>query len=318
MSSFGKVAVLMGGLSAEREVSLRSGAAVLTALQRQNIDAHGVDVGHDIVSVLLDGQFDCAFIALHGRRGEDGVIQGVLETLNIPYTGSGVLGSALSMDKVRSKQVWQTAGLPTPAFAVLNDDSDWSAVVDELGLPLAVKPVHEGSSLGATRVEHLKNLEPAWRNAAEFDATVMAEPWIIGEEYTVGILDGEALPVIRLETPREFYDYEAKYNTDDTRYHCPSGLSAADEQQFQALALSAFTALGATGWGRIDFMLDKNGAPWLLENNTVPGLTDHSLVPMAAQAAGIDFDELILRVLSAAMVSAVTVSDSAEEVGNGC
>ncbi len=318
MSSFGKVAVLMGGLSAEREVSLRSGAAVLTALQRQNIDAHGVDVGHDIVSVLLDGQFDCAFIALHGRRGEDGVIQGVLETLNIPYTGSGVLGSALSMDKVRSKQVWQAAGLPTPAFAVLNDDSDWSAVIDELGLPLAVKPVHEGSSLGATRVEHLKNLEPAWRNAMEFDATVMAEPWIIGEEYTVGILDGEALPVIRLETPREFYDYEAKYNTDDTRYHCPSGLSAADEQQFQALALSAFTALGATGWGRIDFMLDKNGAPWLLENNTVPGLTDHSLVPMAAQAAGIDFDELILRVLSAARVSAVTVPDSEGEVGNGC
>ncbi|NOX91436.1 MAG: D-alanine--D-alanine ligase [Gammaproteobacteria bacterium] len=313
MSSVGKVAVLMGGLSAERDVSLRSGVAVLAALQRQNIDAHGVDVGHDIVSVLLDGRFDCAFIALHGRRGEDGVIQGVLETLNIPYTGSGVLGSALSMDKIRSKQVWQAAGLPTPAFAVLNDDSDWSAVVDELGLPLAVKPVHEGSSLGATCVQQQEGLEPAWRSAVEFDAAVMAEPWIIGEEYTVGILDGEALPVIRLETPREFYDYEAKYNADDTRYHCPSGLPAADEQQFQALALSAFTALGAKGWGRIDFMLDKKNEPWLLENNTVPGLTDHSLVPMAARAAGIDFDELILRILAA-----TAGLGSAEEVAHGC
>ncbi len=313
MNHFGKVAVLMGGLSAEREISLHSGAAVLAALQRQNIDAHGVDVRHDIVSVLLDGCFDCAFIALHGRRGEDGVIQGVLEMLNIPYTGSGVLGSALSMDKVRSKQVWQAAGLPTPDFAVLNDDSDWSAVVDELGLPLAVKPVHEGSSLGATCVQHLEDLEPAWRRAVEFDAAVMAEPWVIGEEYTVGILGGEALPVICLQTPREFYDYEAKYNTDDTQYHCPSGLSAADEQQFQTLALNAFTALGATGWGRIDFMLDKKGEAWLLENNTVPGLTDHSLVPMAAQAAGIDFDELILRILSVE-----ARSDSPEGVGHGC
>ncbi len=312
-AEFGKVAVLMGGLSAEREVSLRSGAAVLIALQRQNIDAHSVDVGQDIVSVLLEGRFDCAFIALHGRRGEDGVIQGVLETLNIPYTGSGVLGSALSMDKVRSKQVWQAAGLPTPAFAVLNDDSDWAAVVNELGLPLAVKPVHEGSSLGATRVEHLENLQPAWRAAVAFDAAVMAEPWVIGEEYTVGILDGEALPVIRLETSREFYDYDAKYNADDTQYHCPSGLPAADELQFQALALNAFNALGATGWGRIDFMLDKKGEPWLLENNTVPGLTDHSLVPMAAQAADMGFDELVLRILSA-----TAMPDSLEEVDHGC
>jgi len=310
---FGKVAVLMGGLSAEREVSLRSGAAVLVALQRQNVDAHGVDVGHDIVSVLLNGQFDRAFIALHGRRGEDGVIQGMLETLNIPYTGSGVLGSALSMDKVRSKQVWQAAELPTPAFVVLDNNCDWSAVVDELGLPLAVKPVHEGSSLGATCVRRPEDLEPAWRNAAEFDARVMAEPWVTGEEYTIGILGGEVLPVIRLETPREFYDYEAKYNTDDTRYHCPSGLSATDEQRFQVLASSAFTALGAAGWGRIDFILDKQGEPWLLENNTVPGLTDHSLIPMAAQAAGMSFDELVLRILLA-----TSVSDSPEGVGHGC
>ena len=310
---YGKVAVLMGGLSAEREISLRSGAAVLAALQRQGVDAHGVDVGRDIVEVLLAGRFDCAFIALHGRRGEDGVIQGVLETLNIPYTGSGVLGSALSMDKILSKQVWQAAELPTPAFILLDGDSDWSAVVAELGLPLAVKPAHEGSSLGTTRVERAEDVQPAWAKAAEFDAAVMAEPWVIGEEYTVAILGDEALPVIRLETPREFYDYLAKYQADDTRYHCPSGLDAAQEKELQALALDAFRALGAAGWGRIDVMLDENGKPWLLENNTVPGLTDHSLVPMAAQAAGIGFDELVLRILSAS-----GATGPGEEVGDGC
>jgi D-alanine-D-alanine ligase len=313
MSDFGKVAVLMGGLSAEREISLQSGAAVLAALQRQGVDAHGVDVGRDIVTVLLAGNFDCAFIALHGRRGEDGVMQGLLETLDIPYTGSGVLGSALSMDKVRSKQVWQAAGLPTPAFAVLNDDSDWSAVVNALGLPLAVKPAHEGSSLGTTRVEKLEDLHPAWAAAAEFDAVVMAEPWVIGEEYTVAILGDEALPVIRLETPREFYDFLAKYKTNDTSYHCPAGLDAEQEVELQKLSVQAFKALGTTGWGRIDLMLDKDGKPWLLENNTVPGLTDHSLVPMAAKAAGISFDELIVRVLSA-----TGVSGSNEDVGHGC
>ncbi len=312
-TEFGKVAVLMGGLSAEREISLQSGAAVFAALQRQGVDAHGVDVGRDIVSVLQAGQFDCAFIALHGRRGEDGVIQGVLETLNIPYTGSGVLGSALSMDKVRSKQVWRAAHTPTPAFNTLNDDSDWAAIADELGLPLAVKPAHEGSSLGTTRVERLEDFKLAWSDAAEFDEVVMAEPWVIGEEYTVGILGDEALPVIRLETPREFYDYLAKYKANDTSYHCPSGLDAARENDIQALCLKAFKALGASGWGRIDLMLDKEGSPWLLENNTVPGLTDHSLVPMAAKAAGISFDELIVRILSAR-----GVSGSNEDVGHGC
>ena len=310
---FGKVAVLMGGLSAEREVSMRSGAAVLQALQQRGVDAHGVDVGRDIVSVLLQGQFDCAFIALHGRGGEDGVIQGVLETLNIPYTGSGVLGSALSMDKLRSKQVWQAAGLPTPAFMRLTADSDWAAVIEELGLPLAVKPAHEGSSLGATRVTNGADLEPAWQTAAEFDAEVIAEPWILGEEYTVAILGGEALPMIRLETPREFYDYQAKYQADDTRYHCPCGLDADTEQRLQSLALQAFAALGASGWGRIDLMLDGRGDPWLLENNTVPGLTDHSLVPMAAKAAGIAFDELILRILSDTGAAGLS-----EDVGHGC
>ena len=315
-AAFGKVAVLMGGLSAEREVSLKSGAAVLESLQRQGVDAHGVDVGRDIASVLLEGEFDCAFIALHGRRGEDGVMQGLLETLNIPFTGSGVLGSALSMDKVRSKQVWLSAGLPTPKFVQLHEATDWNAVVADLGLPLAVKPVHEGSSLGAARVENAAGLEPAWREAVAFDAAVMAEPWIMGEEYTVGILADEALPVIRLETPREFYDYQAKYKADDTRYHCPAGLDAETEKAMQTLALQAFNALGATGWGRIDLMLDADGKPWLLENNTVPGLTDHSLVPMAAKAAGIEFDELVLRILSATSVSGV--SDVMGEISHGC
>lgn len=315
-AAFGKVAVLMGGLSAEREVSLKSGAAVLAALHRQGVDAHAVDVGRDIVPVLLEGKFDCAFIALHGRHGEDGVMQGLLETLNIPFTGSGVLGSALSMDKVRSKQIWQSMGLPTPDFALLNEESDWASVVETLGLPIAVKPAREGSSLGAARVEKATDLEPAWREAVGFDDAVLAEPWVIGEEYTVGILGNEALPVIRLETSREFYDFHAKYKADDTRYHCPAGLDAETEKAFQALALEAFKALGATGWGRIDLMLDGDGQPWLLENNTVPGLTDHSLVPMAAKAAGIEFDELILRILSA--TSASGTSDVMGEISHGC
>lgn len=315
-AAFGKVAVLMGGLSAEREVSLKSGAAVLAALHRQGVDAHAVDVGRNIVAVLLKGKFDCAFIALHGRHGEDGVMQGLLETLNIPFTGSGVLGSALSMDKVRSKQIWQSMGLPTPDFALLNEESDWESVVEALGLPIAVKPAREGSSLGAARVENAADLEPAWREAVAFDDAVLAEPWVIGEEYTVGILGGEALPVIRLQTSREFYDFHAKYQADDTRYHCPAGLDVATEKAFQVLALKAFKALGATGWGRIDIMVDGDGQPWLLENNTVPGLTDHSLVPMAAKAAGIEFDELILRILSA--TSASGESDVMGEISHGC
>lgn len=315
-AAFGKVAVLMGGLSAEREISLQSGAAVLAALQRQGVDAHGVDVGRDIAAVLLEAKFDCAFIALHGRRGEDGVMQGLLESLNIPFTGSGVLGSALSMDKVRSKQVWQAAGLPTPKFALLHENTDWRAIVDLLGLPLAVKPVHEGSSLGAARVESVDDLQAAWEAAVAFDAAVMVEPWVVGEEYTVGILANEALPVIRLETPREFYDFQAKYKANDTRYHCPAGLDAETEKRMQSLALTAFNALGASGWGRIDLMVDGEGQSWLLENNTVPGMTDHSLVPMAAKSAGIEFDELVLRILSATSVSGV--SDVMGEISHGC
>jgi len=302
-TDMGKVAVLMGGLSAEREVSLKSGAAVLSALQNKNVDAHGVDVGENIIEILQAENFDRAFIVLHGRGGEDGVVQAVLETLKIPFTGSGVLGSTLCMDKIKSKQVWHAAGLSTPHFVVLNEQTRWSEVTAELGLPIAVKPVREGSSLGTTRVEHSDNLEAAWRVAAKFD-DVMAEPWIKGDEYTVAILAGEALPVIRLDTPREFYDYAAKYEANDTSYHCPCGLDAKTEQRIQNLALRAFDALGARAWGRVDLMINEKGQPWLLENNTVPGMTDHSLVPMAAKEAGIEFDELVWRILCDAQLEA--------------
>ena len=299
----GKVAVLMGGLSAEREVSLKSGAAVLSALQQKNVDAHGIDVGENIIEILQAEKFDRAFIILHGRGGEDGVIQAVLETLKIPFTGSGVLGSALCMDKIKSKQVWHATGLLTPHSVILDEQTQWSEVVAELGLPIAVKPVREGSSLGTTRVEYSDNLEAAWRVAAEFD-DVMAEPWINGDEYTVAILAGEALPVIRLDTPREFYDYAAKYEANDTSYHCPCGLDAKTEQRIQNLALRAFEALGARAWGRVDLIINEKGQPWLLENNTVPGMTDHSLVPMAAKEAGIEFDELVWRILCDAQLEA--------------
>jgi len=297
MSRFGKVAVLMGGRSAEREVSLRSGGAVVAALRRQRVDAHPIDTGNEYLGQLARGGFSCAFIALHGRGGEDGTIQGALELLGLPYTGSGVLASALGMDKVRSKQLWRGVGLPTPAFRVMRDEGDTEAALDELGLPLMIKPVREGSSLGATRVAEKDQLAAAFREAAALDKEVLAERWIQGKELTVSILDGEALPAIGLETPRGFYDYAAKYQANDTRYLLPSGLPAAREQELQALSLAAFEALGASGWGRVDLMLDQAGAPWLLEINTVPGLTDHSLVPMAAKAAGIDFDALVLRIL---------------------
>jgi D-alanine-D-alanine ligase len=296
----GKVAVLMGGTSAEREVSLKSGAAVLTALQAAGVDAHGVDVGGDVAQVLQMGAYDRAFIALHGRGGEDGVIQGLLNALAIPFTGSGVLGSALSMDKVRSKQIWQAVGLPTLPFVVIRDAAQCKGVASGLGLPIAIKPAREGSSIGTTKVVKAEDLEPAWREAAKFDDVVMAEPWIEGGEYTVAIIQGKALPVIRLETPHAFYDYAAKYETDDTQYHCPCGLDADFEASLQAMAVKAFAALGASVWGRVDFMLDEKSQPWLLENNTVPGLTDHSLVPMAAKAAGVSFTDLVINILSAA------------------
>jgi D-alanine-D-alanine ligase len=296
----GKVAVLLGGQSAEREISLLSGQAVLGALSRRGVDAHALDAGPDVYQVLKAEAFDRVFIALHGRGGEDGSIQGALEILGLPYTGSGVLGSALGMDKYRSKLAWRGAGLPTPEWVLLQREADLAAA-ERLGFPLMMKPVHEGSSIGMTRVEGPAQLLQAWRCAAEYDPEVLAERWIDGAEYTAGILEDEVFPLIRLETPRQFYDYEAKYHSDSTRYLCPCGLPVAVERQLQQLALRAFRALGASGWGRVDFFLDAAQNPWLIEINTVPGMTDHSLVPMAAKARGMEFDELVWRILQTSL-----------------
>lgn len=297
---FGKVAVLLGGDAAEREISLKSGAAVLAALQRQGVDAHPIDPDATLLERLRAGAFDRAFIILHGRGGEDGQVQGALQTIRLPYTGSGVLGSALGMDKYRCKLVWSGCGLPTADYVLLRDAADLPAAA-ELGFPLMIKPVHEGSSIGMARVESTDELERAWRNAAEYDALVLAERWIQGAEYTCAILGREALPLIRLETPHAFYDFEAKYRADSTRYHCPCGLDAADEARLRQLALDAFDAVGASGWGRVDLMVDDSGRPFLLEINTVPGMTDHSLVPMAARVAGIDFDALVWKILETSL-----------------
>ena len=299
---YGKVAVLMGGSSAEREISLTSGAASLQALQSAGVDAWGVDTADDnLYDTLVKGGYARAFIALHGRGGEDGVIQGMLETIGIPYTGSHVLGSALGMDKLRTKQVWRSAGIRTPDFAVLTDSASVDAVKETLQYPLIIKPAHEGSSIGISKVESADMLPDAWRQASRFDDTVLAEQWIDGSEYTAGILRDEVLPLIRLETPNSFYDYEAKYEADTTRYLIPCGLEADREAGLQEDALQAFRAVGAGGWGRVDFMLDKSAKPWFIEINTVPGLTDHSLVPMAAQAAGTDFGELVCRILDTSL-----------------
>lgn len=298
--AFGKVAVLLGGWSAEREVSLKSGAAVLAALRRGGIDAHGIDVGADVLRVLASGGFDRAFIVLHGRGGEDGVIQGALETLGLPYTGSGVLGSAIGMDKLRSKQLWLGAGLPTPDYHLLRTEADL-VTAERLGFPLMVKPSTEGSSIGATKVANAAELLAAWTDAVRFGPDVLAERWVQGREYTAAILGRQVLPLIRLETPRTFYDYEAKYQADSTRYHIPCGLDEAQERTLQDLSADAFAVLGCTGWGRVDFMIDEDDRPWLLEVNTVPGMTDHSLVPMAAKAAGLDFSALCWRILETSL-----------------
>ena len=300
--AYGKVVVLMGGCSAEREISLRSGTAVLQALQVAGIDAHGVDAADEqLHDTLVKGGFSRAFIALHGRGGEDGVIQGLLESTGLPYTGSGVLGSALGMDKLRTKQVWQSAGLPSPGFTVLSSAADVVRVQDRLQYPVIVKPSHEGSSIGITKVDAADGLMTAWRLASQYDECVLAEQWVAGMEYTAGILGDEVLPLIGLETPNTFYDYAAKYEVDTTRYLIPCGLPAAQETELQAMSLAAFAAVGAAGWGRVDFMLDTDGQPWLIEVNTVPGLTDHSLVPMAASAAGIDFGDLVCRILDSSL-----------------
>jgi D-alanine-D-alanine ligase len=298
--TYGKVAVLMGGCSAERGISLLSGAAVLRTLADAGIDARGVDTADEqFLDILMTGGFKQAFIALHGRGGEDGVIQGLLESIGLPYTGSGVLGSALGMDKLRTKQVWQSAGLPTPGFAVLASAADVARIRGSLQYPVIVKPAHEGSSIGITKVDDPGGLLAAWELAAGYDDDVLAEQWIEGVEYTAAVLGDEALPLICLETPNAFYDYAAKYEADTTRYLIPCGLPDAREAELQALSLAAFAAIGASGWGRVDFMLDTAGQAWLIEVNTVPGLTDHSLVPMAARATGIDFARLVCRILDA-------------------
>lgn len=298
---YGKVAVLMGGLSAEREVSLKSGGAVLAALQKQGVDAHGIDAGKDVLQVLARGQYERAFIALHGRWGEDGVIQGALEVLGIPYTGSGVLGSALGMDKLRCKQLWVGCGIATPEFAVYTTEQELAAIAQRLAYPLFVKPAHEGSSIGIGKASDLDGLRRACAEAARYDGTVLIERCIVGQEVTAGILGERELPLIRLETPRAFYDYEAKYLLDSTRYLCPSGLTPQQESRVQALARRAFNAVGCRGWGRVDFMLDEDGNPYVLEINTVPGMTDHSLVPMAARQAGLSFEQLVMRILEISM-----------------
>ncbi len=298
VKDFGKVAVLFGGSSAEREVSLNSGSRVLAALKRQGVDAHPFDPAERALDELR--AYDRVFIALHGRHGEDGTIQGVLELMGIPYTGSGVMASALGMDKWRTKLLWKAAGLPVPDYALLNADSDFAEVEEELGLPLFVKPACEGSSIGITMVKRPGDLAAAYALAAQYDPLVIAERGILGGEYTVGILGDQVLPIIKIEPATEFYDYEAKYNRDDTQYRCPCGLPEAQELRIREQALEAFRVLGGRGWGRVDFLMDEAGHPHFLEVNTSPGMTDHSLVPMAARVAGIDYDALVLRVLALA------------------
>ncbi len=297
-ANFGRVAVLFGGTSFEREISLLSGQAVLAALQEAGVDAEAFDPAERNICDVK--HYDRAFIVLHGRGGEDGTIQGALELLNVSYTGSGVLASALGMDKTRTKQLWLGCGLPTPEYVRLTANTNFSQVVSDLGLPIMVKPAHEGSSIGMRKVESVNDLQPAYEFAAQYDSEIIAERWVTGREYTVVILGDKALPVIRLQPHQShgFYDFDAKYKANDTQYLCPCGLSADDEQKLQALALAAFEAVGASGWGRIDAMQDEQGSFWLLEVNTVPGMTDHSLVPMAARAAGLDFQALVLAILA--------------------
>lgn len=294
---FGRVAVLMGGSAAERKISLKSGAAVFAALQRKGVNAIAIDISESSIDALAGQQIDRVFNIIHGRGGEDGVLQAVLDVMKIPYTGCGILASALSMDKLRTKLCWLGYGLPTPKWHLLKSTADLDFCIERLGFPVIVKPAQEGSSIGMSKANNRHELAKALAVAAEFNCDVYAESWVVGKEYTIGFLKGKALPVIRLETPNAFYDYEAKYNATTTQYHCPSGLSPDKEQQLQELAVQASDVIGVRGWARVDAFIDDSGNPQLIEINTVPGMTDHSLVPMAAKQAGIGFDELVWQVL---------------------
>ena len=302
-TGFGKVAVLLGGRSAEREISLMSGNGVLEALRAKGVDAHPFDPAErDLFDLQREGFARC-FIALHGRGGEDGTVQGALEVLGLPYTGSGVLGSAVAMDKWRTKMIWLGNGLPTPRYRILAANDDWNAIAQELALPLIVKPANEGSTLGLTKVTSVTQLPAAYQlAAAKYRDLALAEQFIDGPEYTAGIVADAPLPLIRIEAPQGNYDYQNKYFTDDTKYHCPSGLPSEKEEALQALALKAFRVVGCSGWGRVDLMLNRRGRPFLLEVNTVPGMTGHSLVPKAARAVGMSYEDLCLRILEAAHV----------------
>jgi len=297
LNKYGKVAVLMGGMSGERDISLKSGAAVLAALKNSDVYATGIDVDTEIFSTLLKEKFDRVFIALHGSGGEDGAIQGGLESINIPYTGSGVMASSICMNKLMTKQVWASVGVPTPNYILLSNEDDYQSTKSKLGTVFAIKPSEEGSSLGIHKINNEEAFDFAVNDAKQFAGQLMAEQWVEGDEYTIGILDGEPLPVIKLKTPHSFYDYEAKYSADHTQYILPCGLLEEQEKRLQELAMTAFNATDASGWGRVDVMMDQDHQPWFLEINTVPGMTDHSLVPMAAAYRGISFEQLVLKIL---------------------
>ncbi len=300
-AEFGRVAVMLGGDSSERAVSLDTGNAVLEALRAKNVAAEPWDPAERSLREFADAGFDRVWIALHGPGGEDGALQGALQWLGVPYTGSGVLASALAMDKVRSKRIFREAGIATPDYAVLAGIEDGKTAARQLGYPLVLKPAGQGSSVGMTKVFEESQLREAVELALGYCGVGLAERCLSGDEITVAVLQGEALPSIRIETPRVFYDYEAKYQADSTRYYCPGTADAAAERRYAELAIAAFESLGCAGWGRVDFMADDEGLPSVLEVNTVPGMTSHSLVPMAAKAAGIDFDELCWRILETSM-----------------
>ena len=303
-AEFGKVAVAMGGSAAEREISLSSGRAVLAALQRKKVEAVGVDIGAAPRQAFSGQSFTRVFNIVHGRGGEDGVLQGFLQALGLPYTGSGVLGSAIAMDKLKTKLIWKGMGLPTPKWIVLRSDDDLRRCEEELGFPVIVKPAQEGSSIGMSKVGNADELADARSTALQYGQDLFAEAWISGREYTAGFLQNARLPLIRLETPNKFYDFDAKYRSDSTQYHCPCGLDPQLELKLQDLAAQACEAVAVSGWGRVDLFLDDLENPWLIEVNTVPGMTDHSLVPMAAKAIGIDFDNLVWKILETSFLQA--------------